>query len=268
MGAVESRGTVPRDAETGETKETQTQTVATPRVGACGVSVAESAPDPPGPIPNPVVTRGSAGEYCGGDPVGGEAVAGTPRARTHPGARQSADESDEHDVRPRDSGTAGQTRPGEPGRSSHVTARGGAVAARWAHNPKVGGSNPSPATNQGHHTTPHPDHRLAPRRRVRRGVACVRRGVCGVRPGTRLEQPQLPHRPCLPRLLQPRRRAQAREESPLLLWGNRDSSPTQDHLRSVHLIDLPIHNGISLGCLVDPRLPFLRKRCVVPLMHG
>ena len=24
--------------------------------------------------------------------------------------------------------------------------RGGAVAARWAHNPKVGGSNPSPAT--------------------------------------------------------------------------------------------------------------------------
>lgn len=25
--------------------------------------------------------------------------------------------------------------------------RGGAAAARWAHNPKVGGSNPSPATN-------------------------------------------------------------------------------------------------------------------------
>ena|GEM_PF-2722662 len=24
--------------------------------------------------------------------------------------------------------------------------RGGAVAARWAHNPKVGGSNPPPAT--------------------------------------------------------------------------------------------------------------------------
>ncbi len=26
--------------------------------------------------------------------------------------------------------------------------RGGAVAARWAHNPKVGGSNPPPATEQ------------------------------------------------------------------------------------------------------------------------
>ena len=41
-----------------------------------GVSVAESAVAPPGPIPNPVVTHGSAGEYCGGDPVGGEAAAG------------------------------------------------------------------------------------------------------------------------------------------------------------------------------------------------
>ena len=48
--------------------------------GAWGaeVSVAESALAPPGPIPNPVVTQGSAGEYCGGDPVGGEAAAGTP----------------------------------------------------------------------------------------------------------------------------------------------------------------------------------------------
>jgi hypothetical protein len=26
--------------------------------------------------------------------------------------------------------------------------RGGAVVARWAHNPKVVGSNPAPATNQ------------------------------------------------------------------------------------------------------------------------
>ena len=42
----------------------------------CVVSVAESAVAPPGPIPNPVVTHGSAGEYCGGDPVGGEAAAG------------------------------------------------------------------------------------------------------------------------------------------------------------------------------------------------
>jgi hypothetical protein len=33
---------------------------------------------PPGPIPNPVVTQRSAGEYCGGDPTGGEAAADTP----------------------------------------------------------------------------------------------------------------------------------------------------------------------------------------------
>jgi hypothetical protein len=31
--------------------------------GECGVPVAESAVAPPGPIPNPVVTHGSAGEY-------------------------------------------------------------------------------------------------------------------------------------------------------------------------------------------------------------
>ena len=40
--------------------------------------MAESALDPPGPIPNPVVTQCSAGEYCGGDPTGGEAVADAP----------------------------------------------------------------------------------------------------------------------------------------------------------------------------------------------
>ena len=50
--------------------------------GRWGVPVAESALAPPGPIPNPVVTQGSAGEYCGGDPVGGEAAAGTPHRRT------------------------------------------------------------------------------------------------------------------------------------------------------------------------------------------
>ena len=38
--------------------------------------VAMSASDPLGPIPNPIVTRRSAGEYCGGDSMGGEAVAG------------------------------------------------------------------------------------------------------------------------------------------------------------------------------------------------
>ena len=76
--------------------------------------VAESAVAPPGSIPNPVVTHGSAGEYCRGDAVGGEAAAGAPQDPTSP-----------------------ETPP-----------RGGAVAARWAHNPKVGGSNPPPATNQ------------------------------------------------------------------------------------------------------------------------
>ena len=29
-----------------------------------------------------------------------------------------------------------------------MLARGGAVEARWAHNPKVAGSNPAPATNK------------------------------------------------------------------------------------------------------------------------
>ena len=81
--------------------------------GRYGVSVAESALVPPGPIPNPVVTRRSAGEYYGGDFMGGEAAAGTPYRH--------------------DEGFGQVT-------------RGGAVAARWAHNPKVGGSNPSPAT--------------------------------------------------------------------------------------------------------------------------
>ena len=40
--------------------------------------VAESVLAPPGPIPNPVVTQRSAGEYCGGDPTGGEAAADAP----------------------------------------------------------------------------------------------------------------------------------------------------------------------------------------------
>ena len=80
---------------------------------APGGPVAESAVDPPGPIPNPVVTHRSAGEYLGSDSLGGEAAAGPPgaSARTHT-----------------------------------ALTRGGAVAARWAHNPKAGGSNPSPAT--------------------------------------------------------------------------------------------------------------------------
>ena len=53
-----------------------------PPVGGWGVPVAESVLAPPGPIPNPVVTQRSAGEYCGGDPTGGEAAAGTPHPRS------------------------------------------------------------------------------------------------------------------------------------------------------------------------------------------
>ena len=52
------------------------------RYGGWGVPVAESVLAPPGPIPNPVVTQRSAGEYCGGDPTGGEAAAGTPHPRS------------------------------------------------------------------------------------------------------------------------------------------------------------------------------------------
>ena len=44
--------------------------------------MAKSALDPPGPIPNPVVTQCSAGEYCGGDSTGGEAAADAPHLLT------------------------------------------------------------------------------------------------------------------------------------------------------------------------------------------
>ena len=90
--------------------------------------VAESVLAPPGPIPNPVVTQRSAGEYCGGDPTGGEAAAGTPHPPTESGVGQTA-RSRSHD-----------------GQQATHPSRGGAAAARWAHNPKVGGSNPPPAT--------------------------------------------------------------------------------------------------------------------------
>src|SRR3712207_4754541 len=57
-----------------------------PPDGGWGVPVAESVLAPPGPIPNPVVTQRSAGEYWGGDPLGGEAAADTPHPL--PGARR------------------------------------------------------------------------------------------------------------------------------------------------------------------------------------
>ena len=92
--------------------------------------VAESVLAPPGPIPNPVVTQRSAGEYWGGDPLGGEAAAGTP----HP--------------LPEAARRPGRRPPQAARRSPRDPARGGAAAARWAHNPKVGGSNPPPATRR------------------------------------------------------------------------------------------------------------------------
>ena len=47
-----------------------------------GVRVAESGVEPPRTIPNRVVPGASAGEYCVGDCVGGEAVARTPDRST------------------------------------------------------------------------------------------------------------------------------------------------------------------------------------------
>jgi hypothetical protein len=100
-----------------------------PACRGCGVPVAESVLAPPGPIPNPVVTQRSAGEYCGGDPTGGEAAAGTPHPRRRLDDKGSELLAHSYERTPK-----------------HPT-RGGAAAARWAHNPKVGGSNPPPATN-------------------------------------------------------------------------------------------------------------------------
>jgi hypothetical protein len=51
-------------------------------VSGPGVRVAESAMDPPSSIPNLVVPHGSAGEYCAGNCVGGEAAARTPGPET------------------------------------------------------------------------------------------------------------------------------------------------------------------------------------------
>lgn len=57
------------------------------RERASGGPVAESAVAPPGPIPNPVVTHRSAGEYLGSDSLGGEAAAGPPGAGLMPAGR-------------------------------------------------------------------------------------------------------------------------------------------------------------------------------------
>ena len=104
-----------------------------PGVGGWGAPVAESVLAPPGPIPNPVVTQRSAGEYCGGDPREARPPRTPPTPRPDRPASRSRDAArrlavDTHQLQPK-----------------HPT-RGGAAAARWAHNPKVGGSNPPPAT--------------------------------------------------------------------------------------------------------------------------
>ena len=83
----------------------------------CGPPVAEGDAGPPGPIPNPVVKRISASGYCGSNAVGDAAAAGRPRLIA------------------------------QRWLSFAVASRGGAAAARRAHNPKVGGSNPPPATS-------------------------------------------------------------------------------------------------------------------------
>ena len=69
----------PREVDRPPLLRTPHAKAATP--GPSGGLVAESDVDPPGPIPNPVVTQRSAGEYCGGDPTGGEAAADTPQPR-------------------------------------------------------------------------------------------------------------------------------------------------------------------------------------------
>jgi len=93
------------------------------REGRRGPPVVEGGAGPPGPIPNPVVKRASAGGYCGSNATGDAATAGGPRLFL----------SDRLYL---------------PQLMSHVS-RGGAAAARRAHNPKVGGSNPPPATTAG-----------------------------------------------------------------------------------------------------------------------
>ena len=81
--------------------------------------VAESVLAPPGPIPNPVVTQRSAGEYCGGDPTGGEAAAGTPHPRDAVGA----------------SGVGKTT---EDGRSRELIANSQAPDAGWSSGSSLG----------------------------------------------------------------------------------------------------------------------------------
>ena len=85
------------------------------RIAGSPVRVAESGVATPRSIPNRVVPHTSAGEYCAGNRVGGEAAARTAEPTVH---------------------------------HSAPSPRGGAAAARWAHNPEVVGSNPTPATSE------------------------------------------------------------------------------------------------------------------------
>ena len=79
----------------------------------------------------------SAGEYCGGDPTGGEAAASTTLPAEAGAFQAGADEAGR---------APGRTEADSQELIAHADSapRGGAAAARWAHNPKVGGSNPPP----------------------------------------------------------------------------------------------------------------------------
>ena len=80
MAYVAGQGARASGQEPGEgsPRPWRSKAASSPACRGWGVPVAESVLAPPGPIPNPVVTQRSAGEYCGGDPTGGEAAAGTP----------------------------------------------------------------------------------------------------------------------------------------------------------------------------------------------
>src|SRR5579875_729567 len=104
-----------------------------------GVRVAASGAEPPRSIPNRVVPGASTGEYCGGNSVGGEVAARTPDPATRFARPSFVPAQARHKSGPFSISTRDHLDP---------AARGGAAAARWAHNPKVAGSNPAPATSE------------------------------------------------------------------------------------------------------------------------
>ena len=104
--------------------------------------MAEGDAGPPGPIPNPVVKRISASGYCGSNAVGDAAAAGGP----HPTLAVAAPSLRIVCHRCQRSPVSIAILVMVPIDEVDHPSRGGAAAARRAHNPKVGGSNPPPAT--------------------------------------------------------------------------------------------------------------------------